>query len=171
MVYNYKRRNLFIAISVFIIFILFLIHNASIFASSLDEGLGSASSGKLLNPVAGSVITSGFGSRLHPILGYIKTHCGVDLAAPRGTPIVAADGGQIMEAGYEGGYGKSILIDHGGGFETFYAHLLRFAVKLGQIVQRGEIIGYVGSSGLATGPHCHFEVRLNSIAQNPLGYL
>jgi murein DD-endopeptidase MepM/ murein hydrolase activator NlpD len=132
---------------------------------------GSAPNGRLLWPVAGSTVTSGFGSRLHPILGYIKPHTGVDLAAPRGTPIVAADGGQVMEASYDGGYGNSVLIYHGGGFATFYGHMSGFAVSTGQMVQRGQVIGYVGSTGLATGPHCHFEVRINGIAQNPMGYL
>ena len=108
---------------------------------------------------------------MHPILGYVKTHCGVDLAAPRGTSIVAAEDGQVLQASYEKGYGNSILICHSEGFATFYGHLSRFAVRLGQLVQRGQVIGYVGSTGMATGPHCHFEVRINGAAQNPLGYL
>ena len=166
-----KRSNLIAAISVFIIFILFFIPNVSIFASSLDDQLGIAPNGRLQNPVAGSMITSGFGSRLHPILGYVRPHTGIDMAASRGTPIVAADSGQVMEASYEGGYGNSILIYHGGGFATFYGHMSGFAVSTGQMVQRGQVIGYVGSTGLATGPHCHFEVRVNGVAQNPMGYL
>ncbi|MCX6384122.1 MAG: peptidoglycan DD-metalloendopeptidase family protein [Actinobacteria bacterium] len=131
---------------------------------------GSAPNGRLMWPVVGRLM-SGFGSRMHPILGYVRFHSGIDLAAPRGTPIVAADGGQVIEASYDGGYGNSILIYHGGGFATFYAHMSGFAVSQGQMVKRGQIIGYVGSTGLATGPHCHFEVRINGAAQNPLGYL
>ncbi len=131
---------------------------------------GSAPNGRLMWPVAGRLM-SGFGYRMHPILGYVRFHSGIDLAAPRGTPIVAADGGQVIEASYDGGYGNSILIYHGGGFATFYAHMSGFAVGKGQMVQRGQVIGYVGSTGLATGPHCHFEVRINGVPQNPLGYL
>jgi murein DD-endopeptidase MepM/ murein hydrolase activator NlpD len=131
---------------------------------------GSAPNGKLMWPVAGRLV-SGFGNRLHPILGYVRPHTGVDLAAPNGTPIVAADGGQVLQASYSGGYGNSVLIYHGGGFATFYGHMSGFAVGEGQMVKRGQVIGYVGATGLATGPHLHFEVRINGIAQNPLGYL
>jgi len=131
---------------------------------------GSAPNGKLLWPVAGRLM-SGFGMRRHPIFGGMRMHTGLDLAAPNGTPIVAADGGQVIQASYDGGYGNSILIYHGGGFATFYAHMSGFAVSQGQMVQRGQVIGYVGATGWATGPHCHFEVRINGIAQNPLGYL
>jgi len=131
---------------------------------------GSAPNGRLQWPVAGT-LTSGFGNRKHPILGYVRPHTGIDLAASRGTPIVAADGGQVIQASYEGGYGNSVLIYHGGGFATFYGHMSGFAVSAGQMVKRGQVIGYVGATGLATGPHLHFEVRINGIAQNPLGYL
>ena len=131
---------------------------------------GSAPNGRLMWPVAGRLV-SGFGNRLHPILGYVRPHTGVDLAAPNRTPIVAADGGQVLQASYSGGYGNSVLIYHGGGFATFYGHMSGFAVSQGQMVKRGQVIGYVGATGLATGPHLHFEVRINGIAQNPLGYL
>jgi murein DD-endopeptidase MepM/ murein hydrolase activator NlpD len=131
---------------------------------------GSAPNGKLQWPTAGRLI-SGFGNRMHPILGYVRPHTGVDLAAPNGTPIFAADGGQVLQASYSSGYGNSILIYHGGGFATFYAHMSGFAVSAGQMVARGQVIGYVGATGLATGPHLHFEVRINGVAQNPLGYL
>ena len=131
---------------------------------------GSAPNGKLVWPVAGR-LTSGFGNRMHPILGYVRFHSGIDLAASNGTPIYAADGGQVLQTGYSGGYGNSILIYHGGGFATFYAHLSGYAVSNGQMVTRGQLIGYVGSTGWSTGPHLHFEVRINGAAQNPLGYL
>jgi len=121
-------------------------------------------------PVAGR-LTSGFGNRMHPILGYVRFHSGIDLAASNGTPIYAADGGQVLQTGYSGGYGNSILIYHGGGFATFYAHLSGYAVSNGQMVTKGQVIGYVGSTGWSTGPHLHFEVRINGAAQNPLGYL
>ena len=131
---------------------------------------GSAPNGRLFWPTAGRII-SGFGNRKHPILGYVRPHTGVDMAASNGTPIFAADGGQVLQASYSGGYGNSILIYHGGGFATFYAHMSGFAVGPGQMVKRGQVIGYVGATGLATGPHLHFEVRINGIAQNPLSYL
>ena len=131
---------------------------------------GSAPNGRLMWPTAGRLI-SGFGNRFHPILGYVRAHSGVDLAAPNGTPVFAADGGEVLQASYSGGYGNAILIYHGGGFATFYAHLSGFAVGPGQMVKRGQVIGYVGATGLATGPHLHFEVRINGAAQNPLGYL
>ena len=131
---------------------------------------GSAPNGKLMWPTAGRLV-SGFGNRKHPILGYVRAHTGVDLAAPNGSPIFAADGGEVLQASYSGGYGNSVLIYHGGGFATFYAHMSGFAVGQGQMVKRGQVIGYVGATGLATGPHLHFEVRINGIAQNPLGYL
>jgi len=131
---------------------------------------GSAPNGKLMWPTAGRLI-SGFGNRRHPIFGGIRFHSGIDLAAASGTPIFAADGGEVIQTGYSGGYGYSILVYHGGGFATFYAHLSGFACSQGQMVKRGQVIGYVGSTGWATGPHLHFEVRINGVAQNPLGYL
>jgi len=131
---------------------------------------GSAPSGKFAWPVAGRLI-SGFGNRMHPILGYVRFHSGIDLAAAYGTLVKAADGGQVIQAAYSGGYGYCIIIYHGGGFATYYAHLSSFNVSVGQMVQRGQVIGLVGSTGLATGPHLHFEVRINGQPQNPLAYL
>jgi len=131
---------------------------------------GSAPSGKFAWPVAGRLI-SGFGMRYHPILGYNRFHSGIDLAAGYGTLVKAADGGQVVQAGYFGGYGYSIMLYHGGGFATWYAHLSSINVAMGQMVQRGQVIGLVGSTGLATGPHLHFEVRINGAPQNPLAYL
>ena len=131
---------------------------------------GSAPSGKFAWPVAGRLI-SGYGNRYHPILGYNRFHAGIDLAAGYGTLVKAADGGQVIQAGYFGGYGYSIMVYHGGGFATWYAHLSSINVAMGQMVQRGQVIGLVGSTGLATGPHLHFEVRINGGPQNPLAYL
>lgn len=131
---------------------------------------GSAPSGKLAWPVAGKII-SGFGYRIHPIFGYRRFHSGVDLAAPYGTPVKAADGGQVIQTAYVGGYGYAIIIYHGGGYATWYAHLSGFNVSTGQFVQRGQVIGFVGSTGWTTGPHLHFEVRINGEPQNPLNYL
>jgi murein DD-endopeptidase MepM/ murein hydrolase activator NlpD len=131
---------------------------------------GSAPSGKFMWPVAGRV-TSGFGNRIHPIFGVMRFHSGIDIAAPYGTLVKAADGGQIVQAGYFGGYGYSVMVYHGGGFATWYAHLSSINVSVGQFVERGQVIGLVGSTGWSTGPHLHFEVRINGSPQNPRGYL
>src|SRR3972149_3931187 len=112
---------------------------------------GSAPSGKFAWPVAGRLI-SGFGNRYHPIFGYNRFHSGIDLAAPYGTLVKAADGGQVVQAGYFGGYGYSIMLYHGGGFGTWYAHLSSINVSMGQFVQRGQVVGLVGSTGWTTGP-------------------
>lgn len=131
---------------------------------------GNAPSGKFLWPVPGRV-RSGFGNRIHPIFGGVRFHSGIDIAASYGTLIKAADGGQVVQAGYFGGYGNSIMIYHGGGFATWYAHLSSINVSMGQTVERGQVIGLVGSTGWSTGPHLHFEVRINGNPQNPLAYL
>lgn len=131
---------------------------------------GSAPSGKLIWPANGRLI-SGFGYRIHPIFGTRRFHSGIDLAAPHGSLVKAADGGQIIQAGYFGGYGYSIMVYHGGGFATWYAHLSSINASVGQFVQRGQVIGLVGATGWTTGPHLHFEVRINGNPQNPLGYL
>ena len=131
---------------------------------------GNAPGDKFMWPVAG-YLKSNFGMRRHPILGYMRMHAGIDIIAPSGTLVKAADGGEIIQAGYDGGYGNSVMIYHGGGFATWYAHLSRILVSTGQRVERGQVIGLVGSTGLSTGPHLHFEVRINGAAQNPLGYL
>ena len=131
---------------------------------------GSAPSGKFAWPVAGRII-SGYGYRIHPIFGVRRFHSGIDLAAPYGTLVKAADGGQVVQAGYFGGYGNSVMLYHGGGFATWYAHLSSINVSMGQFVQRGQVVGLVGSTGWSTGPHLHFEVRINGAPQNPLAYL
>jgi murein DD-endopeptidase MepM/ murein hydrolase activator NlpD len=131
---------------------------------------GTAPSGKFMWPVAGS-IRSGFGYRIHPIFGVRRFHAGLDLTAAHGTLIKAGDGGQVIQAGYSGGYGYTVLLYHGGGFATRYAHLSSIRCAMGQFVERGQVIGLVGSTGWSTGPHLHFEVRINGQAQNPLQYL
>ncbi len=127
-------------------------------------------SGKLVWPAAGPFI-SGFGYRTHPILGTKRFHAGIDIGAPYGTAVKAAAGGEVIQAGYFGGYGYSIMIYHGGGYATWYAHLSSINVSLGQMVERGSVIGRVGSTGWSTGPHLHFEIRINGVPQNPMGYL
>jgi murein DD-endopeptidase MepM/ murein hydrolase activator NlpD len=116
-------------------------------------------------------ITSPFGHRVHPILGYRRFHAGVDFGASHGSPIRAADSGVVIFAGWYGGYGRSVIVNHGGGLTTLYAHASRLYVSEGQTVQRGEAIAAIGSTGLSTGPHLHFEVRVNGNPVDPMGYL
>ncbi|OFW62227.1 MAG: hypothetical protein A2Z35_01395 [Actinobacteria bacterium RBG_19FT_COMBO_36_27] len=124
---------------------------------------GTSPTGKLLWPTNGK-LSSGFGPRGG------RFHSGTDIYCARGTPVIAADSGQVIQTGYHRGYGNFILVYHGGGFATFYAHLDGFAVSGGQPVGRGQTIGYVGTTGWTTGPHLHFEVRINGIAKNPMSY-
>jgi murein DD-endopeptidase MepM/ murein hydrolase activator NlpD len=126
-------------------------------------------SGALHRPARGP-LTSGFGYRTHPITGVRRLHAGVDIGAPTGTPIVAAADGRVTFAGWRGGYGKTVLIDHGN-LVTLYAHQSAVGVRAGQTVRRGETIGRVGSTGQSTGPHLHFEVRVNGRPRDPLPYL
>jgi murein DD-endopeptidase MepM/ murein hydrolase activator NlpD len=131
------------------------------------DGVGGDASQMIKMPVQGR-LTSGFGERFHPILGYERFHAGLDLAAAAGTPIVAAADGKVMSAGWTGGYGQAVEIAHAGGIETKYGHMSRIAAYAGEVVHRGDIIGYVGSTGLSTGPHLHFEVMKNGRPVNPL---
>ncbi|MBX3113409.1 MAG: peptidoglycan DD-metalloendopeptidase family protein [Fimbriimonadaceae bacterium] len=124
--------------------------------------------GKFIRPVNGRM-SSGFGSRVHPITGKRKTHTGIDIAASSGTPIKAAGSGKVITASYINGYGNTIVIDHGGGISTLYGHCSRLYAKVGQSVKTGERIAAVGSTGFSTGPHLHFEVRVNGKPVNPIG--
>lgn len=123
-----------------------------------------APAGALGWPASGPV-TSAYGSR------WGRLHEGIDIGAPYGAPIVAAAAGTVIYAGWLGGYGNLVVIDHGGGVATAYAHQSQIAVSVGQVVSRGQTIGYVGSTGYSTGPHVHFEVRVDGRAVDPLGYL
>ncbi|MEZ5841606.1 MAG: M23 family metallopeptidase [Hyphomicrobiales bacterium] len=135
-----------------------------------DETGKSAKKFLLRKPVANGRFRSPFGARRHPILRYVKMHTGVDWAAPRGTPIMAAGNGTIVEAGWKSGYGKYIRIRHANGYETAYAHQSAFGrgMEKGARVRQGQIIGYVGSTGLSTGPHLHFEVLVNGRHVDPM---
>ncbi|MEP7349107.1 MAG: M23 family metallopeptidase [Sphingorhabdus sp.] len=130
------------------------------------SGVGE-SKGALSRPVNGAV-TSGFGPRRHPILGYRRMHSGLDFKASYGTPIYAVTDGTVTLAGRKGGYGNFVQINHGGGLATGYGHMSRFAVSSGSRVRRGQIIGYVGSTGLSTGPHLHYELYRGGHPVNPM---
>lgn len=123
--------------------------------------------GVLTSPVAGRM-TSGFGMRRHPILGYTRMHAGIDFAARYGAPIYAVTDGIVAFAGRHGGHGNYVRIQHGGGLATGYAHMSRIAAVPGQRVRRGQVIGYVGSTGLSTGPHLHYELYRGGATVNPL---
>jgi murein DD-endopeptidase MepM/ murein hydrolase activator NlpD len=129
----------------------------------------SARSMLMRTPVDGARISSSFGRRRHPILGYTRMHKGIDFAVPRGTPVMAAGGGVVTQAGYQAGFGNLVVISHTNGYTTAYGHLSRFAqgVKRGARVRQGQIVAYSGSTGLSTGPHLHYEVRLNGGQVNP----
>ena len=113
-------------------------------------------------------ITSYFGYRYHPILHFTRFHAGVDIGAAWGSPVVAAGDGRVLGAGWGGGYGREVEIAHGGGLVSLYGHMSQIVAQPGSLVRRGELIGYVGSSGLSTGPHLHFEVRQGGTPVNPL---
>lgn len=121
--------------------------------------------------VSGKRISSLYGYRIHPITGKRLFHDGLDIAANHGNAVYAYTDGRVVQAGWNGGYGISILIDHGNGLKTRYAHLSRLNVRVGQRVQTGQKIGAVGSTGNSTGPHLHFEVIKNGKTQNPLNYI
>ncbi|MFC3174029.1 M23 family metallopeptidase [Novosphingobium bradum] len=112
--------------------------------------------------------TGGFGWRVHPLLGGVRLHRGIDLAGPYGAPIHCASEGVVVGTGWHGGYGLLVTLAHPSGLQTRYAHLGGIAVGLGQRVRRGDVIGYVGTTGLSTGPHLHYEVRINGMAIDPL---
>lgn len=128
--------------------------------------------GEMLWPVPGQYrITSNFGGRADPITGVWSSHGGTDIAAPYNTPIVAANNGVVIFAGSHYSYGNYVIVDHGGGIATLYAHCTKLLVSKGQAVSRGEKIALVGSTGYSTGPHLHFEVRVNGVRQDAMKYL
>lgn len=133
----------------------------------------SVSTGSYIWPTPNSrLITSLYGNRMHPILGYERYHSGVDINGSVGDPVVAADGGTVILSSYDpGGYGNYLVISHGGGRTTLYAHMSSVAVGVGTVVKQGQTIAYVGSTGLSTGPHLHFEIAVNGSRHDPLSYL
>jgi len=135
-----------------------------------DESGKSAKKFLVRKPVADGAITSGFGGRNHPLLGFTKMHTGVDWGSSTGTPVFAAGNGIIEKSGWEGGYGKYIRIRHANGYETAYGHLSAFArgMETGKKVRQGQMIGYVGSTGLSTGAHLHYEILINGRFVDPM---
>ncbi len=123
------------------------------------------------NPLDGATLTSGYGMRTHPVLGGRRGHKGVDLAMPTGTPVYATADGVISRADWFSSYGLYISIEHGGNIQTRFGHLSRLNVAAGQQVKKGDLIGYVGSTGRSTGPHLHYEVRIAGTAVNPVPYM
>lgn len=139
--------------------------------SALPAGpMTAPSAAGLIWPVSGT-LTSGFGGRSSPGGVGSTNHEGIDIAVPEGTPIRASKGGTVIIASYNGGYGNYTCIDHGSGLSTCYAHQSSYAVSAGQRVSQGQVIGYSGNTGASTGPHLHFEVRINGAAQDPMAYL
>ena len=147
--------------------------SSSAASSAASSGTTSITgSGRLMWPVLGyTTITSYYGYRIHPIYGYYKLHNGIDVGAPTGAKFVAADDGTVILAEYYGGYGNCVVIDHGNGMFTRYAHGTSILVSVGDRVSRGTPVLTVGSTGLSTGPHAHFEVSINGSTVDPLNYL
>jgi len=135
-----------------------------------DENGNSAARTLIRTPISGARLSSSFGSRKHPVNGYNAMHKGVDFAAPRGTPIIAAGSGIVREAGWKGSFGRYIRIKHNATYDTAYAHMSRIAphITAGSRVKQGEIIGYVGSTGRSTGAHLHYEILVNNRQVNPM---
>jgi murein DD-endopeptidase MepM/ murein hydrolase activator NlpD len=116
-------------------------------------------------------MTSRFGYRIHPVTGLKRYHYGLDIAGAKWTEIYAPAGGQVVSTKYSRSFGKVLIIDHGNGFCTKYAHLARVTVEEGQLVNRYDLIGYMGRSGISTGTHLHYEVHRDNIARNPVNYI
>ena len=135
-----------------------------------DETGKSAKKFLVRKPLAEGLMTSGFGSRNHPLLEYVRMHTGVDWGAPTGTPIYAAGNGTVEKMGWEGGYGRYVRIRHANGYETGYGHMSAFARNMmeGKKVRQGQLIGYVGSTGLSTAAHLHYEILINSRFVDPM---
>lgn len=151
---------------------------ARLLSSSLDEATDSLQAHRdLLEstpsilPTAGWMTSRFSRSRMHPIHNRPLPHQGVDISAPKGTPIFAAAKGRVVEAGWSAGYGLTVVVDHGYGYKTLYGHCSKLLVQPGQLVNRGDVLGQVGSTGIATSAHLHYEVTLNGVAQNPANFI
>lgn len=137
-----------------------------------SDTTGYQGSGKFKWPTPGYTrITSPYGMRTHPILRTKRMHTGIDIGAPKGANVVAAENGKVIFAGWNNAYGQTVIISHGGNITSMYAHLTSYSVKVGQEVKKGAVIAKVGSTGWSTGPHLHFEVRKNGNTIDPMPYL
>lgn len=116
-------------------------------------------------------LTSGYGNRVSPFTGRVSKHNGIDIASRQDTPVIAPAAGVVSYTGFDSGLGKLIKINHGYGIMTYYGHLAKAAVKVGQKIKRGDVIAYVGSTGLSTGPHLHYEIYVNDVPVNPMRYI
>ena len=136
------------------------------------QGKNPPSAAGWIKPVTGYTLTSPFGMRVHPVLGYERMHNGIDMACPQGTPIYAARSGRVTAASYQaGGAGNYVSINHLDGFSSIYMHMTHYVVSVGQTVAQGQIIGYVGSTGISTGPHLHFGISYAGTYVNPMAYI
>ncbi|CAA9229193.1 MAG: Membrane proteins related to metalloendopeptidases [uncultured Acidimicrobiales bacterium] len=145
--------------------------NEALAARQVGQVVAPAAQGRFVLPIPTARMSSSFGPRIHPIFGTSRLHAGMDLAAPTGTPIRAAAPGVVVTAGWLGGYGNAVVVDHAGGLSTLYAHQSALAVTVGQVVAAGDVVGRVGSTGNSTGPHLHFEVRVLGAPVDPVNYL
>lgn len=143
----------------------------SYFSTSSTDGSSNNVSSGFIRPVDSSTITSSYGPRVHPVTGQYKVHTGVDFAAPAGAPFYASKDGIVTTAEYHPAYGNMVIIDHGGGYSTLYAHASSLNVSAGQRVKQGQVVSLVGSTGYSTGPHAHFEIRINGQHVNPMNYI
>ncbi len=132
---------------------------------------GTTSGSGFLRPVSGGSVTDAYGWRIHPTEKIRKFHTGVDLAVPMNTPIVAMAAGTVSECGSNKWYGNHVTLSHGGGYGSFYGHMTKYVVSVGDTVTQGQVIGYVGSTGISTGPHLHFEIYINGATVNPMEYI
>jgi murein DD-endopeptidase MepM/ murein hydrolase activator NlpD len=146
-------------------------HIASVSTATPTRRTGAGVSIPSRMPVEGVKLTSGYGMRVHPVLGGRRQHQGIDLAAPTGTPVYATADGVVSKAEWFSSYGLYIAVEHGGDIQTRFGHLSRLNVFAGQQVKKGDLIGYIGSTGRSTGPHLHYEVRIAGTAVNPLPYM
>ena len=140
-------------------------------ADNTSSNASATGTGSLTHPVPGAAITSGFGGRVAPTAGATTGHDGIDYGAGYGAAVYAADSGTVITAQYNSARGNYIVINHGNGMQTWYQHLSSMNVTVGQTVARGQVIGNVGTTGISTGPHLHFEVHVNGVPVNPLNYL
>ena len=141
-------------------------------AKLAQQGKNPPSAAGWIKPVTGYTLTSPFGMRKHPVLGYVRMHNGIDMACPSGTPIYAARAGKVTAASYQaGGAGNYVSINHLDGFSSIYMHMTHYVVSVGQTVAQGQLIGYVGSTGISTGPHLHFGISYAGTYVNPMAYI